>query len=77
MKKGLISSAVIASLLLIFGAAFAADEQKEVDIDEVIAKCEDKYTSEAVADENERNKLIDECVEKEMKGHEGAKSGTD
>ena len=36
--------------------------------DEIVAMCEDKYTSENYADEEERNGLIDKCINDNLNG---------
>jgi hypothetical protein len=45
---------------------FAADENdteaQASDSDTVIAMCESQYTAETYPDEEERNKLIDQCI---------------
>ena len=51
--------------LLATSVVFAAEEEggmKESDAEAVIAKCEDQYTSEAYPNEEERDKLIDQCI---------------
>lgn len=68
MKKSLISGLMLGGLLFTFGGAYAADEQEQpnVDVDQVIAMCEDKYSTEAVSDENERTRLIDQCIDSQL-----------
>ena len=68
MKKIILASAVLVGAVL-FGAAFAQDqeqEQESIDVDKVIAMCEDQYSTETYSNENERNRLIDECIEKQL-----------
>ena len=36
--------------------------------DEIVAMCEDKYSSENYADEEERNGLIDKCINDSING---------
>lgn len=79
MKKSLFASAVLVGLLSLLGVAYAADEeqdQKSVDVDQVVSMCEEQYSAESYADENERNRLIDQCIESHLnagqnKGDEG------
>jgi 4'-phosphopantetheinyl transferase EntD len=55
--------------LLTAGCVFAADEQAQqdgVDVDQVIATCEDKYATASVSDDNERNRLIDQCIDSQL-----------
>lgn len=55
--------------LIISNPVFSADENKDMDdsskmtIDQIITSCESQYTAEAYPDTNERDKLIDQCVE--------------
>ena len=68
MKKIIFASAVLIGSLLL-GSAFAQDqdqEQEGVDVDKVIAMCEEQFSVESYSDENERNRLIDECIEKQL-----------
>ena len=68
MNKVTIASSVLIGILLMgFGFAYAQDQdQQDVDVDQVIAKCEEQNTAESNPDENERNRLIDECIEKQL-----------
>ncbi len=70
MKKLLVASAVLFGSLLL-SVAFAQDEQQAVDVDQVIAKCEEQFSAETYTDENERNRLIDECIEKQLNAGKG------
>ena len=66
MKKIIFASAVLIGSLLL-GSAFAQDQEQEgVDVDKVIAMCEEQFSVESYSDENERNRLIDECIEKQL-----------
>ncbi|MGD8591437.1 MAG: hypothetical protein PVF82_01315 [Gammaproteobacteria bacterium] len=67
MKKIVLASAVLLGSLLL-GSAFAQDDQDQegVDVDKVIAMCEEQFSVESYSDENERNRLIDECIEKQL-----------
>lgn len=52
-----------AFLLLATTTLFAADEKADAsDSDAVITMCENQYTAETYPDEEERNKLIDQCI---------------
>ena len=55
-----------ALLLLSTSTLFAADEDNAKadasDSDAVITLCENQYTMETYPDEEERNKLIDQCI---------------
>lgn len=70
MKKLLVASAVLFGSLLL-SVAFAQDEQQAVDVDQVIAMCEEQFSAETYTDENERNRLIDECIEKQLNAGKG------
>jgi hypothetical protein len=66
VKKILAASIVLVGSVLL-SVAFAQDqEQEEVDVDRVIAMCEDQFNVESYSDENERNRLIDECIEDQL-----------
>ena len=69
MKKFLVASAVLVGSLLI-SVAFAQEEQA-IDVDQVIAMCEEQFSAETYADENERNRLIDECIENQVNAGKG------
>lgn len=64
MKKLLVAGAILAGSLL--SVAFAEEEEQAVDVDKVIAMCEDQFTTESYPDENDRNRLIDECIENQL-----------
>lgn len=64
MKKLLIAGALLAGSFLT--VAVAQEEEQNIDVDKVIAMCEDQYTMESYPDENERNRLIDECIENQL-----------
>lgn len=56
--------------LTISSPVFSADENKDemddpskMTIEKVIASCESQYTAETYPDTEERNKLIDQCIE--------------
>lgn len=55
-----------ALLLLSTTTLFAADEDNakadDSDSDAVITMCENQYTMEIYPDDEERNKLIDQCI---------------
>lgn len=66
MKKLLLASAVLVGSVLL-GVAFAQDEEQQaMDVDKVIAMCEEQFSPETYSDENERNRLIDECIENQL-----------
>lgn len=69
MKKLLVASAVLVGSLLV-GVASAQEEQ-DIDVDKVIAMCEDQFSAETYSDENERNRLIDECIENQLNAGKG------
>jgi len=61
--------------LTISNPVFSADENKDdmadsskMTIEKVIESCESQYTSEAYPDTEERNKLVDQCVEENSAG---------
>lgn len=64
MKTLLIAGALLAGSLL--SVAVAQEEEQDIDVDKVIAMCEDQFTMETYPDENERNRLIDECIENQL-----------
>ena len=64
MKILLIAGAVLAGSF--FTAVVAQEQEQTVDVDQVIAMCEEQFTPESYADENERNRLIDECIENQL-----------
>lgn len=55
--------------LSISSPVFSADENKEMDdassmaIENIIASCEKQYTADMYPDTDERNNLIDQCIE--------------
>ena len=57
---------------IFFTPVFASDEAGEgagqAAGEEVVAMCEDKYSAENYADENERNNLIDTCINESTNG---------
>ena len=68
MKKSLILIMLLSAGLFYFAAAIASDEAGEgganqgTSSEEIVAACEDKYNAEKYTDENERNNLIDACI---------------
>jgi hypothetical protein len=58
---------LFALLLVTTTTLFAADENdaeaKPADSDTVIAQCESQYSAETYPDEEERNKLTDQCID--------------
>jgi hypothetical protein len=76
MTKSIVRSFVLlCSSILPF--ALTASEQEgsqnsEVDIEEVIAMCEEKYTVEEYADEEERNSAINQCIEESSQAPQGS-----
>jgi hypothetical protein len=68
MRKLLIAGVIFGGLSFNVGNAIAADDQEQsnVDVDQVIAMCEDKYATASVSDENERTRLIDKCIDSQM-----------
>ena len=68
--------AVIVLTVLLSGAVVA--QEKELDltedqqasvVDQVIESCEAQYSIETYTDENERNNLIDQCVDDALKAN--------
>lgn len=55
-----------ALLLVATTTLFAADENNAdatpADSDAVVTKCENQYSAETYPDEEERNKMIDQCI---------------
>jgi len=55
--------------LSVSSPVFSADENKEADdeskmtVEKIIASCESQYTADLYPDTEERNKLVDQCVE--------------
>lgn len=72
MKKTLFLIVLLTMGLIFLAPAFASDEAGEgagqSGGEEVIAMCEDKYSAENYADENERNNLIDACIKESTQG---------
>lgn len=68
MKKFVVAGVMFGGLLFCAGVTFAADEQEQsgVDVDQVISMCEDKYATASVSDENERTRLIDQCIDSQL-----------
>lgn len=68
MKKTLYLIVLLAAGLFSFSAVMASEEAGEgaakqaPSSEEIVAMCEDKYNSEKYSDENERNNLIDGCI---------------
>ncbi len=68
MKKYVFLIVILAAGLLCFSGAMASDEageggnKQELSSEEVVAMCEDKFNSANYPDENERNNLIDACI---------------
>jgi len=69
MQKIVVASAVLIGSLLL-SVAFAQEEQA-IDVDQVIAMCEEQFSAETYTDENERNRLIDECIENQLNAGKG------
>jgi hypothetical protein len=65
MKNLIVASAVLLGSLL-SSVSFAQEEEQAIDVDQVVAQCEDKFSTETYTDENERNRLIDECIENNL-----------
>jgi hypothetical protein len=47
-------------------AAVAQEQEQTIDVDQVIAQCEEQFSPENYPDENERNRVIDECIENQL-----------
>jgi hypothetical protein len=60
--------------LSISSPVFSADENKdmadpsEMAIEKIIASCEKQYTAEMYPDADERDKLVDQCIEENSSG---------
>ena len=62
---------IILMVFVVFILAFSVSAQEaaqeeqslNVDMDEVIGQCEDKYINQEVNSEGERTQLVDKCVE--------------
>ena len=63
------------SLALVFTVVISAisapvwsaedEDSKSMQIEKIIAACEAQYTEEGVPDPEERNKLIDQCIDEQ------------
>ena len=67
--KSVFSCCLALLLLAIYSPAFSAEDAEASDsgktsVEAVIASCEQEYTVEAYPDEEERNKMIESCIEK-------------
>jgi hypothetical protein len=56
-------------LAVFYSPAFSAEESDNSDsaktsIESIIASCEQEYTVDSYPDEEERNKMIEQCIEK-------------
>lgn len=54
--------------LLMSSPLFAADNDSKMNIEKVIASCEEQYTAETYPNEEERAKLIEQCIEDNTAG---------
>jgi hypothetical protein len=73
VKKPYYLVALILAGFIYIGSAIAAEEGQEEQQsmssqtgDEVVAMCEEKFTADNYPDEEERNKLIDECINEKI-----------
>ena len=66
MNKFLLAGAVLASVFLMNVVVAQEGEEKAIDVDQVIAMCEEQFPVENNPDEAERNRLIDECIETKL-----------
>ncbi|WP_455205242.1 hypothetical protein [Kaarinaea lacus] len=75
MKKVLLAILVLAVSML--SVAFAQEQDQEpADVDQVVAMCEEQFTEEAYPDVNERNQLVEECIENKLnKGNTKTEEG--
>lgn len=64
VKKSLYVIGVLISGMILMANANASQEAVESveNTDEIIAMCEETYTVEKYTDEEERNNLIDQCI---------------
>lgn len=64
--KSVLSCCLALVLLAMYSPAFSAEDSEadKAGIESVIASCEQEYTVEAYPDEEERNKIIEQCIEK-------------
>ncbi|WP_455219952.1 hypothetical protein [Kaarinaea lacus] len=74
MKKSFYLIVLLIAGIFYFSGAVASQEgqdgQQSVEPsgDEIVAMCEDKYSAENYADEEERNGLIDKCINDSING---------
>lgn len=62
--KVYMSVAFIALIMLGAGAVYSADEEtSKMDIEKIIQLCEEQYAEDKYPDVDERNKLIDQCID--------------
>lgn len=66
MKIFLLAGAVLASVFLMNVVVAQEGEEQTIDVDQVIAMCEEQFPVENNPDEAERNRLIDECIETKL-----------
>jgi len=53
-----------ALIILASSPVFSADDESEkMKIEKIITTCEDQYPEDKYSDADERNKLIDKCIE--------------
>lgn len=77
MKKMPIVFGFLTAFLCGIAVAQEQEQQSEgVDVDQIVAACEDKFDPKNYQDENERNQLIEDCIETQLnasksKGEEG------
>jgi hypothetical protein len=67
--KSVLSCCLALVLLAMYSPAFSAEdteasESAKLSIESIIASCEQEYTVEGYPDEEERNKMIEQCIEK-------------
>ena len=74
MKKSFYLIALLIAGMFYFSGALASQEGQdgqqsiEPSGDEIVAMCEDKFSAENYADEEERNSLIDKCINDSING---------
>jgi hypothetical protein len=62
---------ILAGFIFVASAIAAEDGQEEQSMssptgDEIVAMCEEKYSADSYPDEDERNKVIDECINEKI-----------
>ena len=65
MKK--VSLAILVLTVSMLSVTFAQEQDQEsADVDQVVAMCEEQFTEDSYPDVNERNQLVEECIESKL-----------